>query len=442
MHKHCQVIQAVFFMSNNKNTKSTKTKQQLSRGNETLSNKTFFLLFVLSVVGKIYIFRNYFYTLSTDSWQSHEHTMDYSYGVIRRGLIGSFVSLIRNCFKIEYPTAIMLIQSFGVLLFLISVILFFRRLLKDETEKAFCFIVLVYISLDHIGFELTQFGLLDNYIMAITLLMVLLIIKDKVLFLIPFLAGTCVLIHEAYPMMYFAIIVSLLIYRFCYAEDKSAKQRYAVTFILTGMVVSILFVYLYIIHPRIDNPDIESIVASCRLKLGNDFESSNLKTLWLDNTLIPGSRQAVGQMWIGGQPQDEFFFLMKIVIFNIIVCSPLIFYTFLYWKRVVKNEPVLYRKVLLVLCSLSVFLILPLILTQNDEGRWFYDIVFFEIVMMGSMFLLNFNQERKVLSGLTKFTVFKGLLLLFYLIFYFQIGLGLNYITIYLRDLLHLVGIL
>lgn len=145
----------------------------------------------------------------------------------------------------------------------------------------------------------------------------------------------------------------------------------------------------------------ETIIASCWNKLGGSFESSNIKKLWIDTVLVPGSVQAEGQIWIDGRPTEQFFILMKLVVMNIIVCSPLIVMTFLYWKRIIKNEPKLYRKLVLTLSSLSVFLVLPLIIIHCDEGRWFYDIVLFEITVISTISLLNFNQEKKVLADIS-----------------------------------------
>ena len=420
-----------------------KTNNNLQSTNSTvLTNKTFFLLLVFSFAAKFYLYRNDIYTLDPKAWHTQELTMDYSYGFIRRGLAGSFATLIKNVFNIEYPTALKTVQIIGVLLFSVAILIFFSSVLKFENEKAFCFISILYISLDQTGFELTQFGLLDTYIMPITILMVYLIVKDKALFLIPILSGVCVLIHEAYPMMFFAVIVALLIYRFCYAEDRKAQIRYASVFLITGLVVSVLFVYFIFIHPRIDNPDIEAIKATCTMKLGREIEFSNLRTLWLDPTLIPNTIQADSQMWINGKSTAMFFMLMKLVIANTIICIPLIVLTAKYWIGVIRNESSKFRKFLLLICSLSVFLVLPLIIIHNDQGRWFHDIVFFEIVVMGGMFLMNFNNERKVLSGLTKFTVLKGLLLVFYLAVYFNLGYGLNYISYNMAKVLDILGII
>ncbi len=411
---------------NNKD-RNTKTIQGTNSSQPLIANRTLFLLLIFTIVIKMLVFKKKFINIAITEWHTEELTMDYSYGFIRRGLLGSFATLLTKCFSIDYVLAIKTVQFIGTFLFLIAIVLFFRRLLKNESETAFGFIVLMFIALDNIGFELCMFGLLDTYIIAITILMVFLILKDKALFLIPPLAGICVLIHEAYPMMFFAIIVTLLIYRFCYAEDKKAKCRYALSFVITGLTVSILFFLTYFVFARVQNADADAIAASAWAKLGYKFENSTFIQVFVDPTNV----RTEGQMWINGQPQEQFFILMRVVVINIIVCSPLIFMTVRFWIRIIKNEHVLYRKLLLIFCSLSVLMVLPLIIIHNDQGRWFYDIVLFEIVSISSIALLNFNNEKKILSEMTKLTVPKMLMFIAYTAFFFVTsGYELNYICV------------
>ena len=411
-----------------------KATRLFSKNSLRFNNRSLFLFFVLLMVVKAFLFHENFYILDIEPWHTQELTMDYSFGFIRRGLLGSWVTLIKDALKIHYQDAILIVQNLGVLLFFSAILLFFHRLLKNENEKSFFFIILLYMALDHIGFELTQFGLLDTYMMAITLLMVYLIIKDKALFLIPFLTGICVLIHEGYPMMFFGIIVALLIYRLCYAEDNKSKYRYIGVLVLSGLIAGVLFFFCYFVYPRITNHDIETVFAFCKQKLSNDdFDASNIRYFWFDKTLIPGTREADGRMWVDGHIQKRFFILMRIVLLNVVVCSPLIVMTFLYWQRIIKNESKPYRKILLTLCSLSVLLIFPLIIIHCDQGRWFYDIVFFEIVVISSISLLNRHNERNTLAEMSKFSVIKVLMLSLYFIFYFHytdFDLGnINYIN-------------
>ena len=399
----------------NENLKSEKL---ISKPSASISNNTFFLLIILVLVIDIFIYHRNIFILNTQTWQTQMLTMDYSYGFIRRGLLGTFSTLIKNCFNIRFVTAYTIVQLTGILFFFISTLLFFQSILKNKDDRSFCFVALIYLSFNHFGFVLSAYGLLETYNMAFTILMVYLIIKDKALFLIPILAGICVMIHEAYPMMLFGVIVAALIYRFCYAENKALKCKYAIVFVTTGLVVSILFYLSYFKFAYIATPDVEAVLATCRERLGVNFEPSNLRTAWLDPKENLDPSQSNLPMWLNGQPTRTFTAMMRIVILNIAFCSPLIFMRAKFWIRLIKREKVLYRKFLLILCSLSVLLILPMIIMHCDQGRWFYSVLFSEVILTGSVILLNYNNERKTLYEITELSIPKIILVVFYTLFY------------------------
>lgn len=399
------------------------------------SNRFYFYLLILSVVIQLFRYRSNLFFPLVNEWSTQELTINYSYGFIRRGLLGTLTLIIHKAFHIEFLSAVVIVQNLGFFLFALSFLLFIAYLLKDKQDKSFCFIVLVIIGLNFFGFELKMHGLFDTYIMAITILMVFLIITDKALFMIPVLSGICVLIHEGYPMMYFGIIVALLIYRFCYSEINKHKIKYAATFILTGLVVSTLFVYFYFIHPRIDNPDIDAILTNVKSLLNApSIDTSNLRYIWLDDEIIPNTNTAINNMCINGKLTDWFFKLIRIPIMNAVVCSPLIYLISVFWIKIIKCEKAKLKKAILFLCGASVFLTLPIIILHTDQARWFYDIVFFEIIVIGSIYMLNFNNERAILKEICKFSLPKVLLIVFYYVFYWR-----QYITFISHYLLPLV---
>ena len=391
-----------------------------------VSNKIYFLLLIFSILIQLIRYRELVFFPQIREWNTQELTMNYSYGFIRRGLLGTVTHFFHNCFNMEFLNAVKLVQHVGMILFTASFLLFLWKLLKDNKDKTFCFVAVILAALNLWGFNFKLYCLLDTYMLFLTFIMVYLIMSDKALFLIPLFAGTCVLIHEGYPMMFFGIIVSLLIYRFCYSDNNKSRIKYAVIFVLTGLVVSGLFLYLYLLHPRIENADIELVLANCRRLLGDDtVDLSNLRFIWLDGTIMTGSQHATSVMWIDGEPTKWFFDLTKIALLNALVLSPLIFMTAKFWVKIIKNEPVKYRKFLLSIAGLMVFLVLPLIISHTDQARWFYDVVLFEVIVISSIYLMNKNNERAVLSEITKLTLPKLVLILFYCVFYWN-----TYITV------------
>lgn len=389
----------------------------LSAGYKRLSNRTFFLLLLLHFVFGLIYYKANIFNINCDLWQTQELSMNYSYGFVRRGLLGSLTHLIYNNSVLDFGTAAKIVQSLGIILFATAILLFFYSLIKYENDKTFCFIILVFISLHFWGFQLKQFALLDTYLMAITILIVYLITYDKALFLVPILACVCMLIHEGYPAMYFGVIISLLIYKYCYEKDRKKKNVYIAVFISSCITVSVLFLYFYFFNPRIKTNETESNLLYFKNLLGIS-DASLIKYLWFDTTIDLNSAYSQGAMWINGKPTPFFFKLIVIVLLNIALCSPLIYMTIKFWCNTIKAGQTKFNRFLLFLSSLPVFLITPLIILHCDQARWFYDIIFFEIVIIGSMFKMNYNNERKTLSKITKISISKVLILIFYFIIF------------------------
>jgi len=395
-----------------------------AKSSKIFNNKFYFLLLVFSITIQLFRYFDYAIYPNVLQWNTQELTMSYRYGFIRRGLLGTFTYFLYDCFNIKFIDAVSIVQSLGMILFTVSFLLFFRQLLKNEKDTTFRFAALILISLNVWGFYFNYFGLLDTYIIFFTFLMVYLIVSGKALFLIPVLAGVCLLIHEGYPMMFFGIIMALLLYRFCYSEDKKERIRYGIIILTTGLVVGSLFIYSYILHPRIDNPDINGILNTCkdllRVDYENEIETSNIRYIWLDDKIDTSTWHGQTNMWIDGKPTGWFYKLMTAIFLNALLLSPLFFMTVKFWVKTIKKEPEKLRKIILTLCSLMVFLSFPLIVIHLDQARWFYADVIFEIVVIGAISILNYNNERKTLSEITKLTLPRVLLVMFYYVFYWN----------------------
>jgi len=386
-----------------------------------VSNKAFFLLLVFSVALQLFRYIGYAVHPRVEEWNTQELTMSYRYGFIRRGLLGTITYFIYDVLHLDFLQAVSIVQNIGLILFTAAFLIFFWRLLKNGQDKSFCFITLVLISLNVWGFHFKFYGLLESYMVFLTFLMVYMILTGKAMFLIPILAGLCVMIHEAYPMMFFGVIVSLIIYKFCYEDNSKMKTRYALVFIVTSIVIGGLFIYLYILHPRIENADPELILENCRKLLKVDeLNATSMRIIWFDNKQALTGENSDTIMWNGTTPTIWFLMFILTPVINCIVLSPLIIMRIKFWKKIIKNESDKTRRILLTLSSLMVLLVLPLLIVHTDQGRWFYTVVISEIILVGALSLMNKNNERSVLSEITKLTLPKVLLAAFYCFFYFD----------------------
>ena len=399
----------------------TSARSLNSNSLNKISNKAFFLLLVFSIALQLYRYIQYAVHPRVEEWNTQELTMSYRYGFIRRGLLGTITYFLYDVLHIDFLKAVSIVQSLGLILFTAAFLIFFWRLLKDNQDKSFCFITLVLISLNVWGFHFKFYGLLESYMVFLTFLMVYLILKGKAMFLIPILAGLCVMIHEGYPMMFFGVIVSLIIYRFCYEDNDKMKTKYMAVLLFTCIVIGGLFVYLYILHPRIENADTELILENSKKLLKVDqINATSMRIIWFDNKQALTGENSDTIMWSGATPTIWFLMFILTPVINCIVLSPLIILRIRFWRKIIKNEPGKTRRILLTVCSLMVFLVLPLLIVHTDQGRWFYSVIISEIILTGALSLMNKNNERLVLSEITRLSLPKVLLLVFYCFFYFN----------------------
>ena len=145
-----------------------------------------------------------------------------------------------------------------------------------------------------------------------------------------------------------------------------------------------------------------------------------MRIIWFDNKQALTGENSDTIMWSGATPTIWFLMFILTPVINCIVLSPLIILRIRFWRKIIKNEPGKNRRILLTVCSLMVFLVLPLLIVHTDQGRWFYSVIISEIILTGALSLMNKNNERLVLSEITRLSLPKVLLPVFYCFFYFN----------------------
>lgn len=73
---------------------------------------------------------------------------------------------------------------------------------------------------------------------------------------------------------------------------------------------------------------------------------------------------------------------------------------------------------LIKLCLCAQLLTLPLVLTQTDESRWFYDVVFFNFLFITSVLCIDGKNLSFATDKHFKPSVGKAVLIVFYFIFF------------------------
>lgn len=179
----------------------------------------------------------------------------YKYGFISRGLMGSVWQLLDKLlpFDLMNFNSIQLFSGIATIIFFVVLFMFYNTCLKlcDEkycrrVEYLICFLS-VFIFPMFVTVEC--FGRLDVYLMILTLICCILLVKDKWEWLIVPVVTICVIMHHGYVFMHFNIILVLLFYKILMHEKN--RKKYIFIFVVTFFIASILFLYFeFFSHPE------------------------------------------------------------------------------------------------------------------------------------------------------------------------------------------------
>lgn len=296
-----------------------------------LKNKKLVLLFFGAIVLIQYLIMGHSPFLRIPGWPSQELTISYPYGFVRRGLMGSLVAIMSQLFHVELFTMILFVQLLGTAVFVGLLFFFFYLVMKESDNTSVVIMILLFLAMGGIGFYFADWGEMDIFMLSVTIIACMLIIKDKYVWLIPFLAAVCVMIHEGYVLMYLGIILALLLYRVTVETDERKKKKYWLCLFSTGLIAAVLFIYFYFFSVSVSKNHIDEIIVNSEIFLQSQVYTRNLKYIY-EGTALPNCA-----MWVDGAPTPNFFIRMFAVVLNILVCLPVISIIVDFWKMVLKN---------------------------------------------------------------------------------------------------------
>ncbi|HCC35960.1 MAG TPA: hypothetical protein DEQ02_10210 [Ruminococcaceae bacterium] len=167
----------------------------------------------------------------------------YDFGFISRGLIGSLLSLI---FPFLTQRALYFIIAAALILLSIVTARFLGGIIRKSDKNlknVLAYLAVLFCvnpaSLSFL-FSWENFGRLDIWLLIITIVCLLLITKNKALFLVPVFCAAAVMIHQNFIFLYFPLIFILLAYR---AALTSRSRKNTVICIITGALTCAGFVY-------------------------------------------------------------------------------------------------------------------------------------------------------------------------------------------------------
>lgn len=216
--------------------------------------KTYPITSISILVISIFFIKNNLYSVTTiDGWIQSTWLLDYRYGLVNRGFVGTLLSFVLTLFrKSDYISMYMLSRVIFITTIITSVVvIFFIFLIEKRTiEKSFRNSVQILLlswilSPWFITFFLTgaTYGRIDIICIAVFLLSVYLILDNKFIWSVPFLSIIGILTYHVYIILSIPVIFVMLLE----AWRIRKKQIYIVYNVVNSIlsIVMALFIHFY-----------------------------------------------------------------------------------------------------------------------------------------------------------------------------------------------------
>ncbi len=331
-----------------------------------------------------------------DCWAARELTANYSFGFIKRAFLGTICDFIARAEDIDYGQATLILFYIEEVFFtfvLLGILLYLINRFKDPNLNM---AILLLLSTNMIGFYYNDWAEPDVTMMALTLIACYLVAKDRLLWIIPFLMGICMLIHEAYVMMYFGTVMVLLFIRFARGKGRR-RYRYLSVLLLSGVICTGLFIHLYFFTTKAFTITPQEFIDHSIEMYGIPWSHPEYGSM-LNDLLYAfwGMSKPMYAMWVNGHPTYDFWIRMVVVGLALLTCCSLIIVKARIYNNVIKFEPDRLVKLGYLMGAFLFLLTIPLIMVQTDEGRWFYAVIFQDFFVL--IFLYLTGDERIVES--------------------------------------------
>lgn len=292
--------------------------------------------------------------------------LSYEYGFTSRSLLGTLYHLLDAVFPLDLIDyrAVVATAYVATILFVLFVEYFLYRCLRcceGEMVKygEYLALILSLCLVSTFSFPYNFFRV-DIFMILVSLLGVLCLVKERAQWLVVPLSALGVMFHQGYVFMYFNLILVLLFYRALswWKEDRRKARRYSLLFALSFLVGSVLFLW-FEFFSRSNGAAFFDTIKSEAEKLSYDgiYHSTLLyhEVLGIDlaSTEEEFSRVNAVQILMYG-----------------IVCLPMLVFAVRFFAGLIKKAKGALEKWKYLAVVLGAATILPDFLLKIDYGRW------------------------------------------------------------------------
>lgn len=357
----------------------------------------------------------------------------YKYGFISRGLVGSIYALLDTVvpFDLMHYGCVLIFTLGMTILFYVMLLIFVHLCLKrcgenvrDKVQMIFLFFVIFAVPMFCAKYN---FGRLDLYCVMLSLMGTYLLILGKAEWLVIPIAALGVMVHQGYVFMFVNILLVLLFYK---AFSAGQQKKYMIIFVVTFLVVSVLFLY-FELFSHVNGEGIYEEVVQIATNVGRDglYHKDVIDKEILGIDLA--DREVV---WYRYEIMQFPFFLLLMSPYIVILCKVL--------SNVIKNCHEKKEKMKYIAITIGAGTILPDLLIKVDFGRWMFSIIcYYCVVILAVLAMGDYKLEQAldiVFGDIRKKYGMASYLLLVYPLLLQPLGdVNINQITAYIGQLLN-----
>ena len=310
----------------------------------------------------------------------------YKYGFISRGLAGTIYQWIDSILPVNMIDYAMVLR-FTLIVTLAFYVLFFAfcyqcmKRCQEEYLGRFLYLILFYAVFVVSMFAYKRnFGRLDLYLMALTVIGTMCLIAKKAEWLIVPLSMISVMYHQRYVFMFYNILLALLVYRLLSEKEKKARIYYGVILLVSLIGCSALFLWFEFFSHTDGVRYVDEIIANAKA-MTKSFNGMTYHDTLIDHEILGIDLSDVEypyrvMNWI----EIPFF---------IAIISPYIVLAVKLFRRILARAQGKTERLKYGFLAIAAGTLLPLFLMKCDYARWvfalisYYCMIFLALVAMG-----------------------------------------------------------
>ena len=350
----------------------------------------YFILFLLLVSFVMFAFN---FDGGVSGYNATLLGLTYANGILPRAFMGSIYYLMNWILPFDLYTYgnVQIFTFIATTLFIIFWCLLAYYFIKktDRDYASYLEYIIVFVTLFVIG-SFTAFfnyGRLDMYIAALTILATLILVSNKCEWLVIPISIVCVLIHEGYVFMYYNVILVIVLYKLIRAHinnDKSLRTKYIIIFAVSLICVSLIFGYYTFVYSGNEGAYESTLNLAKMLTYKEDYHKDVLRAEVLGENLF---KEEWNRYHIGNIIELVFFLILFLPF--LIIQGKVI-------SRLIKTADNRLNKWQYIIFAIGAATTLPLFILKVDFGRWILSVIVYYCLVMIALIAMNDKGARRV----------------------------------------------